>query len=487
MRTSSDATSTAVSGGTDLAPHVIVLFGATGDLAARKLFPGLYRLAAAERLPGEWRIIGSGRHSPGTDAEFRERIGTGMRESLGDDVDQAVLDDVLARTTFQTSSADDGAELAAAVAKAEQEIAADADVAVDDVRRLLFCSIPPGAVEKLVAMLGREGLDDRARLVVEKPFGTDLASSRALDAAIKEVFDEDAVFRIDHFLGKEAVQNILALRFANGLFEPSWNRRHIRSVQIDVPEKLTVTGRGSFYDATGCLRDMVSTHLAQLLAFVALDDPGSFDATAMRDAKAEVLRALCPIDPTRVVYGQYEGYRDEDDVADDSTVETFVALELFVDDERWRGVPFYLRTGKALAEGRRTITLRLHTPSTALLEDGATSCNEIVFELSDEPRITIDVRTKLPGPDMVLTPAKFHLDLGDDAPDADPLEAYERLMLEVMEGDQTFFTRVDEVDALWQLVQPLLDDPPPVQSYAPGSWGPQAALDLPDGGWRLSR
>lgn len=460
---------------TALAPHVLVLFGATGDLAARKLFPGLYALAAAGRLPEEYAVIGSGRHSPGSDDEFRRQVREGLAETV-DDPDDVVLDDLVGRISFQTSDSDDGSELAAAVRSAEESLG-------DDVRRLVYLSVPPSAMEDMVAMLGREGLVERARLVVEKPFGLDLESSRSLDAALKDVVAEDQVFRIDHFLGKEAVQNILALRFANRLFEPAWDRRSVASVQVDVPEDLGLEGRAAFYESTGALRDMVSTHLCQLLGFVALEDPGSLDERAVRDAKAAVFEAMRPLDPARVVLGQYAGYRDEEDVADDSDVETFVALEAFVDNDRWRGVPFHLRTGKALAEGRRTITLRFRTPESPLL-DGDPGPNELVLELTDDPVVSVDVRAKKPGPEMVLTEATLRLDLGE-ADAAEPLEAYERLLLDVLRGDQTFFTRADEVDRLWQVCQPVLDDRPEVHPYEQGSWGPQAALDLPEGGWRL--
>ncbi len=272
-----------------LPPHVLVLFGATGDLAARKLFPGLYRLAADGRLPSDYAIIGSGRHSPGTDDEFRDRVRDGLRRSV-DDLDETTLEDLVGRVSFQTSSADDGAELAEAVSSAERALVGSGGQSDDlaDVRRLVYLSVPPSAMQDMIAMLGREGLVERARLVVEKPFGLDLASARELDASLKEVVSEDQVFRIDHFLGKEAVQNILALRFANGLFEPAWNATHLTSVQIDVPEDLGIEGRGSFYESTGCLRDMISTHLSQLLGFVALEDPGTFTADAVRNAKAAV-------------------------------------------------------------------------------------------------------------------------------------------------------------------------------------------------------
>ena len=481
--------------GDGLLPHVLVLFGATGDLARRKLFPGLYRLAAAGRLPQEYAVVGSGRHRPGSDEDFREQV----REALhaGDqDLDEAVVDDLLGRVTFQTSDADDGSELAAAVRDAELRLA-QGDPA-DGVRRLVYLSVPPAAMDGMVAMLGREGLAERASLVVEKPFGLDLASSRELERTLGQSFEEDQVFRIDHFLGKEAVQNILALRFANGLFEPAWDRRSIAAVQIDVPETLRTEGRGGFYESTGCLRDMVSTHLCQLLGFVALEDPGDFEERAVRDAKAAVFQALRPLDPTRVVFGQYDGYRDEGDVADDSEVETFVALEAYVDNDRWRDVPFHLRTGKALAEDHRTVTLRFRSPRPwpGFASDGSSAAddhgdglapNELVLELTDEPRVAVDVRAKRPGPDMVLTAAALRLDLGEQVPEAEPLEAYERLLLDVLRRDRTLFARADEVDRLWEVCQPVLDDPPKPHPYQPGSWGPATALSLPPGGWRLGR
>ena len=461
-----------------LPPHVLVIFGATGDLAARKLFPGLYRLAAAGRLPDEYAVIGSGRHSPGSDDEFRAQVRDGLRETV-EDFDDDVADALLERVGFQVSDADDGSELAERVRDAEKTMG-------EEVRRLVYLSVPPRAMEPMIAMLGREQLTERARLVVEKPFGTDLESARSLDRALKEVVEEDQVFRIDHFLGKEAAQNILALRFANGLFEPAWDREHLESVQIDVPEELGTEGRGSFYESTGAFRDMISTHLCQLLGLVALEDPGRWDAAAVRDAKHAVFEALRPLDPQRVVFGQYAGYRDEDDVADDSDTETFVALEAFVDNDRWRGVPFHLRTGKAMAATGRTITLRFRTPPTRLFADLDKGVNELVLELTDAARIAIDVRTKRPGPDVTLAEATLRLDVAEELRDDQPLEAYERLLLDVLEGDQTLFTRSDEVDRLWQVCEPVLADPPLAQPYERGSWGPQAALELPgERGWRL--
>ncbi|MRK00667.1 MULTISPECIES: glucose-6-phosphate dehydrogenase [Aeromicrobium] len=459
-------------------PHVFVIFGATGDLARRKLFPGLYRLAAASRLPDDYAIIGSGRHSPGSDEEFRDKIRESLTEFV-DDLDDSIADDVLGRLTFCVSDADDGADLAEAVDSALDDLGEGAE-------KLIYLSVPPTAMEPMIGMLGREGVADDARLVIEKPFGTDLSSSRELDATLKDVVSEDQVFRIDHFLGKEAVQNILALRFANGLIEPAWNRDHVVSVQVDIPEELTAEGRGSFYESTGAFRDMITTHLCQVMGFVALEPPVTLDPTALRNEKSKVFAAMRPLDPERVVFGQYEGYRDEEDVDPDSEVETFVALEAWVDTERWQGVPFYLRTGKALGATRRTITLTFRTPPMGRFGDDAYGPNELVLELTDSPTVSVDLYAKRPGPTMALTTSTLHLEVAEDDPQDEPLEAYERLLLDVMKGDQTLFTRSDEVDRLWQICQPVLDSRPPTQPYAQGSWGPDDAVALPGSrGWRL--
>lgn len=448
------------------------MFGATGDLAQRKLFPGLYRLAATERLPTDYAVIGSGRHSPGSDGEFRDTIGTALRDSV-DGLDDGVLSDLLSRISFQTSDADDGADLAAAVREAREKLG-------DDARVVIYLSVPPEAMQSMIDMLGHEGLAEDARIVVEKPFGTDLASSRDLDAALKQIAEEDRVYRIDHFLGKEAVQNILALRFANGLIEPAWNREHLESVQIDVPEELSIEGRGSFYESTGCFRDMITTHLCQVLGFIAMEPPQHVDAVSLRDAKAEVFAALRPFDPDRVVFGQYEGYRDEDDVDDDSAVETFVALEAFVDTPRWQGMPFYLRTGKTMGDTRRTVTLTFRAPEAGPFGGDGHGPNRLVLELTDEPAVGAHLLAKRPGPDLDLMPVDLTFDLGETVADDVPLEAYERLLLDVIRGDQTLFTRSDEVDRLWQVCQPVLDAPPAVKTYARGSWGPDEALALTD-------
>ena len=446
-----------------------MVFGATGDLAERMLFPGLYRLAAAGGLPDRYAVIGSGRHSPGNDDDFRDSVGRALRDNV-DDVDEQVLSKLLSSMTFQTSDAEDGGDLAGAVRGAREALGADAQL-------VIYLSVPPQAMQPMIGMLGREGLAQDARIVVEKPFGTDLESSRALDAALKAIVGEDRIYRIDHFLGKEAVQNVLALRFANGLIEPAWHRDHLASVQIDVPEQLTVEGRGSFYESTGCFRDMISTHLCQVLGFIAMEPPASFDTGALRDAKAAVFDAMRPFDPAQTVFGQYEGYRDEDDVAEDSVVETFVALAAFVDTERWRGVPFYLRTGKAMAATRATVALTFRSPAIDRFGADPAGSNVLVLELTNPPVIGLRLRAKRPGPDLDLQPVDLTAELGERA---DSMAAYERLLLDVIRGDQTLFTRSDEVGRLWQVCQPVLDDPPTTQRYARGSWGPDAALALTD-------
>ncbi|MCW3009884.1 MAG: glucose-6-phosphate 1-dehydrogenase [Solirubrobacterales bacterium] len=465
-------------------PHVIVLFGARGDLAARKLLPGFFRLLGAGLMPEDFRIVGSGRHAPDSHDAFVEEVRDALGKHGAEDVDEERWATFAERISFVASSADDASELAAAVAAAQEELGEGA-------RRLLYLSVPPGAMLGMVEQLGASGLADGARLVVEKPFGTDLDSARELNAALHDVVAEEQVFRIDHFLGKEAAQNVLALRFANGFLEPVWNRDHIAAVQIDVPEELGLEGRASFYEETGAFRDMVVAHLFQLMGFLAMEPPVRMDAGALRDEKAKLFEAVRPLDPSRVVLGQFEGYREEDDVADDSGVETFAAVELHVDTWRWAGVPFLLRTGKAMAAARRTITIAFREPPLRMfgLEDGTgdhARPNVLVLELSDTPSVRLELLAKAPGPDIALAPAAMELSFADPDDGDDRLEAYERLLLDVMLGDHTLFTRADEVERLWAVAAPVLEQRPEVHPYAQGSWGPEAALDLPPRpGWRL--
>ncbi|HEX3512655.1 MAG TPA: glucose-6-phosphate dehydrogenase, partial [Trebonia sp.] len=338
--------------------------------------------------------------------------------------------------------------------------------------------VPPSAFTAVVKMLGSSGLaNDTAAVIIEKPFGTDLESSKQLNAAVHEVFDESRIFRIDHFLGKESVDNILAFRFANGLFEPIWNRDHIKYVQIDVPETLTVEGRAGFYDATGAYRDMVVTHLFQVLGFIAMEPPTSLAAKPLRDEKGKVFDALRPIDLRHVVRGQYEGYRSIPGVPADSDTETMIALRVEVENWRWHGVPFYLRSGKALKASRQIVTLGFETPPVRMFrahrhDVPAGRGNEIVIDFADPGSISIEFMAKMPGPEMTLGASKLTFKYEDSFAAANALEGYERLILLAMLGDQSLFTRADGIERVWEISEPLLTTPPPVEPYAVGSWGP---------------
>jgi glucose-6-phosphate 1-dehydrogenase len=461
------------------ANRVIVIFGATGDLAARKLLPGLYHLYVAGLMPDDFRIIGSGRHAPDDfTAHVEEALRTHGRKELDDH-----WQEFSERLSFVKSSADDGSDLAEAISTGETEIGAKGE-------RLVYLSVPPSAMEDMVRMLGSTGIAEHCSLVVEKPFGHDVASAKELNDVLHGVLEEESIYRIDHFLGKEPVQNILALRFANGIFEPVWNRDHISYVEIDVPEDLDIQGRASFYEETGAFRDMIVTHLMQILGVVALEPPTRLDAESLELERTKVFEAIRPLDPDRVVFGQYEGYRDEDDVADDSKVETLAALEVRVDSWRWSGVPFYLRTGKAMAEGRRTVTIGFTEAPMRMFADydpdEPRRPSELVFELTDDPKIRIEVEAKVPGPKLNLGRAALTLDIAQAFDGSDGLEAYERLLHDVMIKDRLLFTTAEQIERLWEVCAPVLEHPPTAEPYAKGSWGPQTALELPgETGWRL--
>ena len=385
--------------------HVIVLFGATGDLARRKLLPGLFHLHAAGLLPKEYRIIGAAPAQYAlTDEQFREHTEQACSDFCITKPTDPSWPSFAERLSFGAADPGNATALVEAVQRAEKEIPGP-------VRRLYHLAVPPAAFTSVVANLSATGLASGARVIIEKPFGTDLASARALNQAVLSVFDESQVFRIDHFLGKESVDNILAFRFANGLFEPVWNRQHIRYVEIDVPETLTIKGRGAFYDATGAYRDMVVTHLFQVLAFAAMESPVSLSAKHLRDEKEKVFEALKPIDVRHVVRGQYEGYRSEPGVAADSQTETMVAVRAEADNWRWQGVPFFLRSGKALKESRQIITLGFHQPPVRMFRshrhDAPTGqVNEIVIDFADPGSIAIEFMAKMPGPEMTLGSSK---------------------------------------------------------------------------------
>jgi glucose-6-phosphate 1-dehydrogenase len=325
---------------------------------------------------------------------------------------------------------------------------------------------------------------------MEKPFGTDLESAVALNASIHEKFDESQIFRIDHFLGKEAALNILAFRFANGLFEPIWNRTFIDHIQIDVPEKLSLEGRAAFYEPIGAFRDMVVTHLFQILGFVAMEPPTALASQAISAEKNKVFESMVPLDPTHVVRGQYRGYREEDGVSSDSDTETFVALKCEIDNWRWAGVPFYLRTGKRLAEGQRIISIAFREPPKSMFPAGSGvglhGPDHLTFDLADESKVSLSFYGKRPGPGMRLEKLSMQFSTGETERAGDVLEAYERLILDAMRGDHTLFTTAEGIESLWERSQPLLDDPPEVKPYPVGSWGPNAIHQLvAPHAWRL--
>jgi glucose-6-phosphate 1-dehydrogenase len=457
---------------TPLDPHVIVLFGATGDLAARKLLPGLLHLAQSGMMP-EYRIVGTAR-SELTDEEFRHLARHACDQYATGKISLLQWAGFEQRLSFVPQSAGpDG--LAAYVAKAEKEIGGE-------VRRLHYLSIPPNAAADVIELLGKADLVDRARIIMEKPFGTDLASARALNDTVHRIFDEEQVFRIDHFLGKEAAQNILAFRFANGLFEPIWNRDHIDHVQIDVPETLSVDDRVEFYEATGAFKDMVVTHLFQILGFMAMEPPTALESRAISEEKNKVFRSMRPLDVTRVVRGQYAGYRDIPGVAPDSDTETFVALQCEIDNWRWAGVPFFLRTGKELGGGERIISIAFREPPKSMFPAGSgvgtQGPDHLTFDLADSSKLSLSFYGKKPGPGMNLEKLSLQFALHETGQDADVLEAYERLIHDAMIGDHTLFNTAEGIERLWELSAPLLENPPAVLPYEQGSWGPDAIKEL---------
>ena len=461
-------------------PQVVVLFGATGDLARRKLLPGLYHLDDAGFLP-DARIIGVSLDEISAD-QFREIARAAHEQFFKREDRDTGWDDFASRLDYVPLSAGAGA-LKAAVERAELSLGTEC-------RRLHYLSVPPSAALSAVRLLGEAGLVERSRIVLEKPFGTDLESARSLNAQLHEVFSEDQIFRIDHFLGKEPAQNILAFRFANGLFEPIWNRNFIDHVQIDVPETLSLGTRSAFYEQTGAYRDMVVTHLFQILAFMAMEPPTSLEPAPISEEKNKLFRSLLPVQPTHVVRGQYSGYRTEPGVDPESETETFIALKCFIDNWRWAGVPFFLRTGKRLAEGQRIISIAFREPPKSMFPAdsgvGSHGPDHLTFDLADASRVSLSFYGKRPGPGMRLDKQSLQFAMHDTGLIDDVLEAYERLILDAMRGDHTLFNTAEGIERLWEVSIPLLERPPRVHFYAPGSWGPTAIHQLiAPHAWRL--
>ena len=461
-------------------PQVVVLFGATGDLAHRKLLPGLFYLAQAGFIPA-CRIVGVSLEDFDADG-FR----AAARKALDEFSTRKVVEadwQAFARTLDYVPIAAGPKALQAAVHQAEQSIAGET-------RRLHYLSVPPNAALSAVRMIGEADLVARSRIIMEKPFGTDLASAVALNARLHEVFGEEQIFRIDHFLGKEPAQNILAFRFANGLFEPIWNRNFIDHVQIDVPETLSLGTRAGFYEATGAFRDMVVTHLFQILAFTAMEPPTALEPAPISEEKNKVFRSMLPIQPLDVVRGQYTGYRSEPGVNPESETETFIALKCSIDNWRWAGVPFLLRTGKRLAEGQRIISIAFREPPKSMFPAnsgvGAQGPDHLTFDLADASKMSLSFYGKRPGPGMRLDKLSLQFAMHDTGFIGDVLEAYERLILDAMRGDHTLFNTAEGIERLWEVSTPLLEAPPPVRLYAPGSWGPNAIHQLvAPRAWRL--
>jgi glucose-6-phosphate 1-dehydrogenase len=461
-------------------PTLVVLFGATGDLAKRKLIPGLFHLASSGYIPG-YRILGVSLDELSADG-FRQLARAALDEFAQRPVTEEAWTAFAQNLDYVPLSAGPAA-LKVAVELAEQSFGAES-------RRLHYLSVPPSAALAVVRTLGEAGLVERSRIVMEKPFGTDLASARQLNESIHEVFPEQQIFRIDHFLGKEPAQNILAFRFGNGLFEPIWNRNFIDHVQIDVPETLDVGMRASFYEKVGAFRDMVVTHLFQILAFTAMEPPTSLEPDPIGEEKSKVFRSLLPIQPTDVVRGQYIGYRALPGISAESDTETFIALRCFIDNWRWAGVPFYLRTGKRLAEGQRIISIAFREPPRSMFPAGSgvgsQGPDHLTFDLADSSKMSLSFYGKRPGPGMRLDKLSLQFAMHDTGLAGFVLEAYERLILDAMRGDHTLFTTSEGIEQLWGKSAPLLDAPPPVRLYTPGSWGPNVIHSLiAPHAWRL--
>jgi glucose-6-phosphate 1-dehydrogenase len=461
-------------------PQVVVLFGATGDLARRKLLPGLFHLTTAGFIPG-CQVIGvslDNLDAAGFRALARKALDEFSARKFTEDEWQA-FENCLDYVPMASAAT----HLKDAVERAERTFQGES-------RRLHYLSVPPNAALAVVRLLGQLGLKERSRIIMEKPFGVDLASAVELNSKLHEVFDEEQIFRIDHFLGKEPAQNILAFRFANGLFEPIWNRNFIDHVQIDVPEVIGLEMRAAFYESTGAFRDMVVTHLFQILAFVAMEPPTSLEPVPISEEKNKVFRSMEPIRPSDVVRGQYVGYRAEPGVNPESETETFIALKCTIDNWRWAGVPFLLRTGKKLAEGQRIISIAFREPPKSMFPAnsgvGAQGPDHLTFDLADASKMSLSFYGKRPGPGMRLDKLSLQFAMRDTGLVGDVLEAYERLILDAMRGDRTLFNTAEGIERLWEISTPLLEAPPPVRLYAPASWGPNAIHQLvAPRAWRL--
>jgi len=463
----------------------MVIFGASGDLAKRKLLPALYRLAYERRLPDSFVAIGNSR-APMSDDDFRDTMLTATKQFLEDSpFDEDVWIDFARKLYYVPGDANDPKTYEALKEK----------LASLGRRNVLFyLATQPAFYGPIVDNLGAAGIgksdsDGWRRIVVEKPFGRDLQSARELNDRIHNVFAEQDIYRIDHYLGKETVQNIFAFRFGNGIFEPLWNRRYVNNVQITAAESIGIEGRGAYYDKSGAVRDMIQSHLLQLMATIGMESPPVFEAEAVRDERAKLLRSVRIMRRQEVacfaVPGQYEGYRQERDVDPNSQTPTYAAMTLYIDNWRWAGVPFYLRTGKKLAKRVTDIAIEFnaapHALFTGLDGEPAVLPNLLIVRIQPEEGISLRFQSKMPGSGMRLRPVSMDFNYNSSFGQRSP-SAYETLLVDAMIGDATLYTRQDMVELSWKIVTPVLDDWEsrtfPFPNYKPGTWGPKEADDM---------
>ena len=464
----------------DPGPTVFVLFGATGDLSKRLVLPAFYQLDREGLLPKQWQLIGNGRGDVAHE-DFRAHFHDALTEF--DTAPDPKEWNTFSQKVFFAGggfNTDDPGSLLGVIADARTALGGDPQL-------VHYLAVPPAAFTELTRALGQHGLAQGSRVVYEKPFGTSRDSFHELDQVVHSVLDEQQVYRIDHFLGKEATQDIHLLRFANCSFAATWNRDHIESVQIDVPETLDITDRAQFYDATGAVLDMLVTHLFQVAAEVAMEPPATLGAQDLQAAREKVISSFRSLNPAETVLGQFNGYRDEPGIDPHSNQNTYVAVRLWVDNDRWRDVPFYLRTGKRLATSAQHVSLILREPPGPLTGQLPRDANVLCFSLAGDGNIDLSLVAKKPGPALDLDVAHANIPLAT-LPGADPLPAYVRLIHDVLIGDRSLFTRPDGLAAVWDVAQPILTTPPKILPYTPGTWGPPEATDLiAPGHWLLGQ